>query len=123
METKIVLINLPVIKKGSIQTQYIFNNDFRFEVGDNIEINCIIHVEIPVGEEIKLKDCTSQAYKIKEINKDCYVSTIVKDIKYNVDKTGVVSRQINVELTNLDKTLIDKYISSEALAENIDFDL
>lgn len=122
METKINIINVPTLKDADIQRSYIFNNNFRFEVGDNLSINCIIHVDVPIGEQKVTEYGTSQQYESKRINKDCYIHTIINDITYNVNNNGIVCRTINVKISDIDEQLIHKYISSESLAERIDFE-
>lgn len=122
MKTKINIINIPILKDAELQRSYTFNNDFRFEIGDNVNINCVIRVHIPVGEVKATKCSTSQEFKINTINKDCYLHTKITDIRYDIDNNGVVHRTINVEIRNPDYNLLHTYISSERLAESINFD-
>lgn len=122
METKINIINIPILKDAQLQKTYTFNNDFRFEIGDDINVNCVIRVHIPV-EAVKATEFgTSQEFKVNTINKSCYLRTKITDICYHINNNGVVHRIINVELANPDNKLLHTYISSERLAETIDFD-
>ena len=122
METKINIINIPNLKCADVQRTYIFNNDFRFEVGDNININCIITIHIPIGKPKITEYGTSQQCESKRINKDCYLHTIITDINYDVNNNGIVYRTINVKISGVDEKLINSYITSETLAETIDFE-
>lgn len=122
METKINIINIPLINNANVQRSYIFDNDFRFEVGDELNINCIIEAYIPTGE-LKVTECgTSQQIECKRVNKDCYVSTKITDINYDINNNGVVHRVINVEILEPDKTLLKSYVNSEILSQTIDFE-
>ena len=122
METKINIIDIPILKDAELQRSYTFNNDFRFEIGDNININCVIRVHIPVGEIKTTNWGTSQEFKVNTINKSCYLHTKITDIRYDINNNGVVHRIINVEIENPDDELLHTYVSSERLAESINFD-
>lgn len=122
METKIKIINIPALNNAHIQRSYVFDNDFRFEVGDELNINCIIEAYIPTGE-LKVTECgTSQQIECKHINKDCYLSTKIIDINYHINNNGVVHRVINVEMLKSDKDLLKSYVNSEILSQTIDFE-
>lgn len=122
METKINIINIPILKGVEIQRSYIFNNDFRFEVSDNININCIITVYIPIGKIETTEYGTAQQCESKRINKDCYINAKITDICYNINNNGIISRVINVEILESDKYLLKNYINSEILSQTIDFE-
>lgn len=122
METKINIINIPMLNNAEIQRSYTFDNDFRFEVGDEININCIIIAYVPIGK-LKVTECgTSQQIECKSINKDCYVCTKITDIHYDINNNGVVHRIINVEMLKSDKDLLKSYVNSEILSQTIDFE-
>ena len=121
METKINIINIPILKNADIQRSYTFDNDFRFETSDNISINCIIMVMIPIGHPKTTEYGTSQQIECKRINKDCYIHTEITDIHYDINN-GIVHRVINVIISESDKDLLKTYINSELLAETVNFE-
>lgn len=122
METKINIINLPILKNADIQRTYVFDNDFRFEVDDDLNINCTIIAHIPIGETKVTEYGTSQQIESKPINKDCYVHTKITDIHYDINNNGVVHRIINVEMLKSDKDVLKSYINSEILSQTIEFE-
>lgn len=122
METKINIINIPILKNADIQRTYVFDNDFRFEVDDDLNINCIIIAYIPTGEIKVTEYGTSKQIESKPINKDCYVHTKITDIHYDINNNGVVHRIINVEMLKSDKDVLKSYINSEILSQTIEFE-
>jgi hypothetical protein len=122
METKINIINLPDFKNADIQSTYIFDNDFRFEPNDNINIDINITVHVPIGEVKVTEYGTSQQIESKRVNKSCFITVSITDICYNINKNGITSRIINVELPNGYRELFNTIISSEIQAANIDFE-
>lgn len=122
METKINIINLPGFKNADIQNTYIFDNDFRFEPNDNINIDVNIIVHVPIGEVKVTEYGTSQQIESKRVNKSCFIRVSITDISYNINKNGITSRIINVELPNGYRELFNTIISSEIQAANIDFE-
>lgn len=122
METKINIINLPGFKNADIQSTYIFDNDFRFEPNDNINIDINITVYVPIGEVKVTEYGTSQQIESKRVNKSCFITVSITDICYNINKNGITSRIINVELPNGYRELFNTIISSEIQAANIDFE-
>lgn len=122
METKINIINVPHLENADIQRTYIFDNDFRFEVNDEICINCVVIAHIPVGKIKVTEYGTSQQFEPKRIDKKIHIGTTVTDIHYLLDNNGIISRIINVKIATADVKLMSTYISSELKASTIEFE-
>lgn len=122
METKINILNIPRLDNAEIQRSYVFDNDFRFEVGDDLNINCIIMALIPIGKLMVTKHGSSQQIECKSINKDCYIGTKITDIHYDISNNGVMRRVINVEMSESAINILKSYINSEILSQTIAFE-
>lgn len=122
MKTKINIINIPNLENANIQRTYIFDNDFRFEVNDDISIDCVVTAHIPVGKIEITEYGTSQKFESKLIDKKLHTHTTVTDIHYYLDDNGVMSRIINVKIANGEVDLMSTYISSELKASTIEFE-